>query len=430
MAYKSLIDYFGIARKQNMTNKVIEYEMFGDNLLLHTLKNKVVQKLIDMQNYNEKEIGKLINEYKLSELEKGFIYNIIDNELNGYGPLTELIDYQNINEIMVNSKDEIYVEVDGKIIKQDNISFISNEHILKFIERILKSLNKTININDPIINVRLKEGYKLNAIIPPIATNGPILTIKKNIDSITNIEDMLRMGILTPYMARFLESAILSKLNILICGNSGSGKTLLLNMLTNLIPNEERIITIEEITELKIKSPNVISFEVNKNYNNVSTKDLINSSLNMRPDRLIVGEIRGNEAFSIIEALNIGLEGIITTTYANSPTDALKRLETYIMTDNKELSKQVIMEYIANTIDIIVHIERLSDGRRKVVSISELIDVNANGINIKEIFAFNKKGINDKKFVLGEFVLYKYLPNSYIKMKERGIDNLKDIFEE
>jgi len=431
MSTKSLLDLFNIENRQVKINNIVEYEMFGDNLLLHTLKNQVIQKLINMASFSEKEINKIINEYKLTELEKCYIYSVIDNELNGFGPLTELLNYKNINEVMVNSKNDIYAEIDGKIIKQENISFISDEHMLKFIERLLKSVHKNINCDNPIISVRLKEGYKLSAIMPPLSTNGPILTIKKSIDSINDIEDMLRMGTLTPYMARFLEGAILSKLNILICGNSGSGKTSLLNVLADLISNDERIVTVEESKELKLKSSHVISLEVNKDYiDNISVKDLVNNALNMRPDRLIVGEIKGDEAFSVIQALNIGLEGVMTTMYANSPEDALKRLEAYILSDGKEISKQVIIEYIVNTIDLVVHIERLSDGRRKVISISELIGINNDKIKLREIFAFSKKGITEKNFVIGEFVLYKYIPNSYKKMKQRGIDNLNDIFEE
>jgi pilus assembly protein CpaF len=235
MADKSLLAHFGI-KKNNQVNRLMTEELLGDDLLLHTAKNKIIEQIISLKidQLNQQEINRILNEYKLSKVEKSYLYNIIDAEINNYGPLTELMNNDNVKEILVNGKDDIYAEIDGQIIKQENIYFINDNHIIRLIERLLKSVNKTLN--NYIINVKLKNGYKLNAILPPIATNGPILTIKKNIEKTLDIEDMLRSGTLTPYMARFLEAAVLAKLNILICGNVGSGKTSLLNALANLIP--------------------------------------------------------------------------------------------------------------------------------------------------------------------------------------------------
>jgi pilus assembly protein CpaF len=433
MAKKSLLELFDVQRNKVKVNNAIDYEVFGDNLLLQSVRNKVIQKLIDLDitsgNYSEKDMNKLVDEYNLKDLERSYIYNIVDNEINHFGPLSEILDYNNVDEIMVNSKDEIYVEIEGKISKAENISFISDEHIIKLIERLIKPLGK--NIDDSIINVRLNNGYKLNAILPPVAKSGPILTIKKMVNNAPNIDEMMRIGTLTPYMARFLEAAILSKLNIIICGNSGSGKTSLLNALLSLVPPNERIVVVEDNEELSINNNHVIYLETNNDTSNgISAKELVENSLHMRPDRLVVGEIKGDEAFSVIQALNIGIEGLVTTMYANSPIDALRRLETNVLMNGKEISKEVIREYILNTVDLIVHIERLSDGRRKIINISEIVDVNENGFKMQEIFAFLKQGLTDKDFVMGEFVLYKHIPISYKKMKTRGIDTLKDIFGE
>lgn len=433
MTKKSLLDLFDVKKKKINISSVVDYEVFGDNLLLQSVKNKVIQKLINLNissdNYNEKDMIKLTNEYNLTELEKSYIYNVIDNEINHFGPLSEILDYNNIDEIMVNSKDEIYVEIEGKISKTENISFISDEHIIKVIERLLKRVNKSIS--NSIINIKLNNGYKLNAILPPISKSGPILTIKKMVNTVSNIDEMMRIGTLTPYMARFLEGAILSKLNIIICGNSGSGKTSLLNGLLTLIPPDERIIILEDNKEIEIDNKHTISLECNNDdINNTTLKELVQNSLNMRPDRLIVGEIKGEEAYSVIQALNIGIEGLITTMYAASPIDALRRLETNMLMDGKERSKEVVREQILNTIDLVVHIERLSDGRRKIINISEIVDINEHGFKLQEIFAFLKQGITDKNYVMGEFVLYRHIPITYKKMKTRGIDTLKDIFGE
>ncbi len=335
---------------------------------------------------------------------------------------------------MVNSPSGIYIEVDGNIIKDNTISFINSEHIIRTIQRIISPLGRSIDTNNPMVDSRLPDGSRINAIIPPLAVNGPVLTIRKFKENISNIETLIGSGTLTPYMARFLEACVEAKLNIIVSGGTGSGKTTLLNVLSNFINPNERIITIEDAVELKLKGEHVISLETrNVGYENkgaVTIRDLVRNSLRMRPDRIIVGEVRGEEAFDMLQVMNTGHDGSLTTLHANSPIDALNRLETMVLMGHIEIPLRAVREYIEHAIDVVVHIERLSDGRRKVTSISEVIGFANESIELKEIFAFNQNGITENGSVDGEFVLYSYVPEVYKKMKNRGIKNVDDIFEE
>jgi len=335
---------------------------------------------------------------------------------------------------MVNGIDEVYVEIDGKVMKNNSISFINKDHILRTIQRIIQPLGRTIDTSNPMVDARLEDGSRLNAIIPPLSLKGPVLTIKKFKEELANIDDFLRTGTLTPYMARFLEACVKAKLNVIICGGTGSGKTTLLNVLSSFIENEERIITIEDAAELKLKQKHVISLETRlTNYEGtgeITIRDLVRNSLRMRPDRIIVGEVRGKESFDMLQAMNTGHNGSLTTMHANSPIDALNRLETMILMAGMEIPIPAIREYIENAIDIVVQTSRLSDGRRKITSICEVIGFEKDSIKLKEIFGFKQTGVTEKGEVIGEFKKHNYKPEVYNKLKSRGISNLKDIFEE
>lgn len=440
MAQKKFIDEFGIKVEQEI-EELTDYETFPNKELLDELRNKIIQNLIDndigeftnMDDFIKNEIKNTIEGYDLTNVEISYLYNLIDNEINGYGPITELLDDKNITEIMVNGINEIYVELDGKVIKNNSISFINDEHILRTIQRIIQPLGRTIDISNPMVDARLQDGSRLNAIIPPLSLKGPVLTIRKFKEELANIDDFLRTGTLTPYMARFLEASVKAKLNIIICGGTGSGKTTLLNILSSFIENDERIITIEDAAELKLKQNHVISLETKMtNYEGtgeITIRDLVRNSLRMRPDRIIVGEVRGKEAFDMLQAMNTGHNGSLTTMHANGPIDALNRLETMILMAGMEIPIPAIREYIENAIDLVVQTTRLADGRRKVTSICEIVGFDKDTIKLKEIFAFNQTGLTEKGEVIGEFIKHKYTPKVYKKLKERGINNLKDIFE-
>lgn len=437
---KSLIEEFELEEKENVSF-IPDYDVFKDKKLLDDLRKKIISHLLDQPiigEENKKEfldyqINKELEGYDLSTLERGHIYNLIENELYGYGPITELLDDKSVTEIMVNGPDDIYVEVDGKIVKDETLSFINNNHILRTIERIIEPLGKTLDSSNPMVDARLNDGSRLNAIIPPLSVNGPVLTIRKFKKDMDTIDDMIANGTFTPYMARFLESCVKAKLNIVVCGGTGSGKTTLLNVLSSFIHNDERIITIEDAPELKLNQNHVVSLETRSdNYQNgkeVTMRDLLRNSLRMRPDRIIVGEVRGEEALDMLQAMNTGHEGSLTTLHANSPRDAMHRIETMVLMNQILIPVPAIREYIESAIDIVVEIRRLSDGRRKVTNISEVVGFKEDEIFLQSIFAFRQNGINENNDVNGEFVLYNYVPKVYDRIKQKGITDIDDIFE-
>lgn len=439
---QTLRDAFDIKIKQKKQNTLSDYEIFQDKKLLDKLRTEIVENLIDnempddtsLNEWINGEIDKTIEGYDLTNLERSHLFNLIDNEINGYGPISELLNSDNITEIMVNSPNEIYIEIDGVISKDESVSFINDEHIIRTVQRLIQPLGRTIDATNPMVDSRLLDGSRINAVIPPLSTRGPVVTIRKFKESMSNIDELIRIGTLTPYMARFLDAAVRGKCNMIVCGGTGSGKTTLLNILSGFIGDNERIITIEDAAELKLNQNHVISLETRMmNYDEnseITIRDLVINSLRMRPDRIIVGEVRGKEAFDMLQAMNTGHEGSITTMHANSPHDALNRLETMILMAGMEIPVRAIREYIEEAIDIVVQIERLSDGHRRVTSICEVTGITGGTVNLKEVFAFHKQGLTESLEVKGEFVLEPYVPAVYDKMKAMGISDLEDIFGE
>ena len=438
----NLMKAFDVKEEKVSVKPVKDYDIFKDKELLDNLRNTIISNLIDdkvpnnklLHEYINDEIDKALLGYDLTNLERSHIFNLIDNEINGYGPITELLEDPNITEIMVNGKNEVYVEIDGQISKDDSVSFINDEHIIRTVQKIVQPLGRTIDTANPMVDARLEDGSRLNAVIPPLSLKGPVVTIRKFRRDMERIDDFLRTGAMTPYMARFLDAAVKAKLNIIICGGTGAGKTTLLNALSSFIGDHERIITIEDAAELKLNQSHVISLETRLvNYEGtgeVTIRDLVINSLRMRPDRIIVGEVRGKEAFDMLQAMNTGHDGSLTTLHANSPSDALNRLETMILMSEMDIPLKAIRGYIDKALDLVVNVERLSDGRRKVTSISEIVGFDGENIILKEIFAFNQNGLTENGEVDGEFVLYSYIPKVYKKIKNRGIDSVDDIFNE
>ena len=431
---KTLKEVFDLKEENNNLIDIPDYEVFSDKALLDTLRNKIVQSAIDnnipnnknLNTYINEEIDKTLEGYDLSSLERNHIFNLIENEINGYGPLTELLDDPNITEIMVNGPSEIYIELDGKIIKDDTVSFINEEHILRTIQRMIQPLGRTIDLSTPMVDSRLKDGSRINAVIPPLSLNGPIITIRKFKRNLNNIEDLIRNGTLTPYMARFLDACVKAKLNILVCGGTGSGKTTILNVLSSFINDDERIITIEDAAELKLKQEHVITLETrNTNYEQekeITIRDLVINALRMRPDRIIVGECRGKEAFDMLQAMNTGHDGSLTTLHANSPEDALNRLETLVLMSGIDIPIKAVREYIENAINIVVNIQRMHDGKRKITSICEVDGFEKDMIKLTPIFEFVQKGLTDTGEERGEFTCKTTKPKVAKLLKSRGIE--------
>ena len=438
---KTFTEAFDVKIDEYVPNIVDDYDAFPNKVLLEELRNEIIQNLIDetienkdsLSDFIKTQVDKTVEGYDLSASERAYVYNLIDNEINGYGPLTELLKDKNITEIMVNGKNEVYVELDGHIIKDNSISFVNDEHIIRVIQRLVQPIGRTIDISNPMVDARLEDGSRLNAVIPPLSIKGPVLTIRKFKEDASTIDDLLRNGTLTPYMARFLEAAVQAKLNIMIVGGTGSGKTTLLNVLSSFCSEDERIITIEDAAELKLKQKHVISLETRVNSyegtGEVTIRDLVINSLRMRPDRIIVGEVRGKEAFDMLQAMNTGHDGSLTTLHANGTMDALNRLETMVLMTGIEIPVSAIREYIEQAIDVVVRVERLSDGKRRVTDISEIVGIKDGDIQQKGIFKFKQTDVLDNGEVVGEFLVYKRKPKVYSKIKAKGIDTIKDIFE-
>ena len=438
----SLLSEFNIRKKEVVVSTdAKDYNVFPDKNKLDVLRSTIIQNLIgntipenvSLEQYINDQIDDTLQDYDLDAKQRSYIFNLIQNEINGYGPLTDLLNNDSVTEIMVNGINDIYVEVDGKLVKDESVSFINDSHIVRTIQRIVQPLGRTIDAVNPMVDARLRDGSRLNAIIPPLSLRGPVSTIRKFSKRMESIEDLLRMGTLTMHMAMFLQACVEAKLNIIISGGTGTGKTTLLNILSGFISNEERIVTIEDAAELKLHQSHVISLETRVvNYEGegeITVRDLVRNSLRMRPDRIIVGEVRGKEAFDMLQAMNTGHEGSITTLHSNSPDDAINRLETMMLMNDMELPVSAIRNYIEKAIDIVIQIERLSDGKRKISSISEVVGMKDDKVQLKEIFAFREDGLSEQGEVRGEFELYKYVPKVYDKMKRKGIV-LKDIFGE
>ena len=440
MKSKSFSSEFYVNVKNNLPDIKTDYEVFKEKDKLDELRNIIIQNIIDnnipngynLNEYINYEIDKYLGS-DISNLKRSYVFNLIDNEINGYGPITELLKDKNVTEIMVNAPDEVYVEINGKLVKDESISFINSNHILRTIQKIVGPLGRTIDSSSPMVDARLSDGSRINAIIPPLSLKGPILTIRKFKEDLNSIEDLLRNGTMTNDMALFLEACVKSRLNILVCGGTGSGKTTILNILSSFISDNERIITIEDAAELRLKQSHVISLETRvDNYDSkseVTIRDLVRNSLRMRPDRIIVGEVRGKEAFDMLQAMNTGHEGSLTTLHANGCIDALNRLETMVLMNGIEIPVSAIRDYIKDAINIVVNIARLSDGRRKITEIAEITGIKNQEISLNPIFKFEQTGITNENEVDGEFKLITKDVKVLSKIRNKGIKTLDNIFK-
>lgn len=331
-------------------------------------------------------------------------HDILD-DLLGFGPLQPLLDDPDISEVMVNGPKNIYVERRGKLVKT-NIVFENDDAVLRVIEKIITPLGRRIDSESPTVDARLPDGSRVNAIIPPCAIDGSTITIRKFKKDKLGVAQMINYGSLTQNMADFIQACVKSRLNIVISGGTGSGKTTLLNVLSSFIPDDERIVTIEDAAELKLQQDHVVRLETrppnSEGKGTVSIRELVRNSLRMRPDRIIVGECRGGEALDMLQAMNTGHDGSLTTLHANTPRDALSRLETMSLMSGMDLPLKVIREQIASAIDLIIQQTRLKDGTRKVTSITEVSGMEGDTIVMTEIFKFDQTGTTPDGRVIGE----------------------------
>lgn len=342
-----------------------------------------------VQSYNQTRVN-------LEDALRNQVLREVMDEVVGYGPIQGYLNDETINEIMVNGPEQVFIERNGKLILTD-VHFENNDHVQRVINRMILPIGRRIDYDSPMVDARLPDGSRVNAVIPPVSVRGPLITIRKFIHTFMQMEDLIKLETLTPIMAEFLQACVSARLNILVSGPTSSGKTTFLNVLSNFIPENERIITIEDAVELQLRQVHVINLET-KTANmdgagQVTQRDLVRNSLRMRPDRIIIGEVRSAEALDMLQAMNTGHNGSLTTLHANSPRDALSRLETMVLMAGLDLPLRAIRRQIASAINLVIHLGRLTDGRRKVTHISEIVGMEGDIITMADLFLFKQTGV-------------------------------------
>ena len=349
----------------------------------------------------------------------------IFNEAMRLGPLEELLADESVTEIMVNGPEKVYIERGRKLVLSD-CQFSDDASVMAVIERIVAPLGRRIDESQPYVDARLADGSRVNAIIAPLALSGPTITIRKFAKKALTPEDFVRFGTWTPDAAKFMELCVRLRKNIIVAGGTGSGKTTLLNLLSGYIPENERIVTVEDAAELRLQQPHVVRLEARppniEGKGAVTIRDLVKNCLRMRPDRIIVGECRGGEALDMLQAMNTGHDGSLTTVHANSPRDVISRLETMVLMSGMELPSRAIREQIQSAVDIIIHESRMSDGSRKVTAITEVTGMEGNQIVMQDIFAFNQTGIDANGKIVGRMKPTGAIPTWIDQVKARGIE--------
>ncbi len=394
--------------------------MDADDEALRKRVSEAVARLMD-------EVGAHITDRN----ERRQIVKEVVDEALGLGPLEDFLEDDRITEIMVNSADSIYVEIDGKLQRTD-ASFTDDAQLLGVIERIVAPIGRRIDEKSPMVDARLQDGSRVNAIIPPLALEGPSITIRKFSREPFLVKDLIRFGSLTPEIADFVRACVEARLNILISGGTGSGKTTLLNVMSSFIPADERIVTVEDSAELQLKQPHIVRLETRppniEGEGAVTIRDLVRNSLRMRPDRIVVGECRGSEAIDMLQAMNTGHDGSLTTIHSNSPRDCIARLETLVMFAGLELPSRAIREQMASAIHIIVQLNRLSDGSRRITQISEITGMEGQVITLQDIFIYKQEGLGEDGKVQGRFLATGFVPRFVKDLQARGIALPKGIF--
>ena len=372
-------------------------------------------------------------EMPLSSSEKDRLINDVQHELFGLGPLEPLLKDPTISDILVNSHRRIYIERRGKL-EVTNVTFKDDEHLMRVIERIVSSVGRRIDESSPMVDARLADGSRVNAIIPPLAIDGPVLSIRRFGSEPLRMSALIEHKALTKDIADMLEMCIRARLNVLISGGTGAGKTTLLNALSAYIPEDERIVTIEDSAELQLQQPHVVRLETRppniEGRGEVSQRDLVKNALRMRPDRIVIGEVRGGEAIDMLQAMNTGHDGSLTTVHANTPRDALARLETMIQMTGMRLSDRAMRQQVASAINLVLQVARLSDGSRRVTSISEITGMEGDTITMQEIFQFERTGIDAQSQVIGRFRATGIRPRFAERLKACGLQLPRVFFEE
>ncbi|MFO7538801.1 MAG: CpaF family protein [Chloroflexota bacterium] len=356
--------------------------------------------------------------------EEQFFAELVD-EIVGFGPLETFLKDDTISEIMVNRADLIYIEKNGHL-TESGVTFVNDEHVERIIRKILKPLGRTVGRDNPLVDARLPDGSRVNAVVSPCAIDGPNITIRKFSETPFGIQDLINFGSMNQDMGSFLEACVVSKLNIIVAGGTGSGKTTLLNVLSSFIPDGDRIVTIEDAAELSLQQRHVVRLETKKpakvGDTEVSIRDLVINSLRMRPERIVVGECRGGEALDMLQAMNTGHDGSLTTIHANNPRDTLSRLETLVLMAGMDLPLSVVRKQIVSAVDMIVQQARLRDGSRKVMNITEITGMEGETVVMQDIFRFDEEGETEEGKVKGDFVPGGIRPNCEQRLRNYGFN--------
>ena len=385
------------------------------------------------------EIGRVVEglldeeRVPMTTAEQNRIVEEVLDEVLGLGPLEPLLKEPTISDILVNGPNKVYIERAGKL-ALTAVRFKDNAHLLHIIEKIVSQVGRRIDEANPVVDARLLDGSRVNAIIPPLALDGPALSIRRFGRHVITSDEMLAGKTMMPGMLKFLAAVVQSKATVLVSGGTGSGKTTMLNALSRFIPEEERIITIEDTAELQLQQRHVVKFETRPpNLNKeggINQRMLVRTALRMRPDRIIVGECRGQEALDMLQAMNTGVEGSMSTVHANTPRDAFSRLQAMVLMADLEMPTRVILQQLTSAIKVVVQVARLSDGTRKIVSIAEVLGVRDDHVELQEIFTFERKGVSDSGKVQGRFHATGATPKVMDRLRMSGIQLSPSVFEE
>lgn len=402
---------------------------------------EALQRAINQSTGDQKEVRRMVENICAEEVRNnpfavplGDRERLVDeliSEIMGLGPIEPFLQDSSVSEVMVNGPDSIYIERSGHLIKTET-RFRNAEHLMHIIDRIVSAVGRRVDESSPMVDARLLDGSRVNVIIPPLSLIGPCLTIRKFSRDVLTVDKMIEFGSFDERMAQFLEACVRGRLNIVVSGGTGSGKTTLLNVLSSYVPESERIVTLEDSAELQLHQDNLVTLETRpaniEGEGEISMRDLVRNALRMRPDRIIVGEVRTGEALDMLQAMNTGHDGSMTTAHANSARDLLSRLETMVLMSGMELPLRAIRSQIASAVDIVVQIARMRDGSRKIINISEITGMEGDIITMQDLFRFEQQGIDGDGRLRGEFVTTGLRPMCSEKLELNGIHLPMDLF--
>lgn len=428
----------------NQTENNMNFNNFGNKIFVDEygdLKDKIHKQFIETVNQQDINLFNIKEEQEeqllrvmeslidaktpnISRTERAKLLTEIYNDVMGLGPLEPLLNDNEITEIMVNGPHKVYVERKGKL-ELSQVIFRDDTHVLNIINRIVNSVGRRIDEASPMVDARLKDGSRFNAVIPPLSLVGPSMTIRKFFKKPLTAADLVKFNSISPKMVSFLEACVKGRLNVIVSGGTGSGKTTLLNVLSSCIPNNERIVTIEDAAELQLMQDHVVTLESRppnlEGAGQITIRDLVRNSLRMRPDRIIVGEVRSGETLDMLQAMNTGHDGSLTTAHANSPRELMSRLETMVLMSGMDLPVKAIREQIHSALDIVVHQQRLRDGSRKVVNITEVVGMEGDTITLQDLFTYRMEGVDNFGKIKGSYVTTGIRPKFLEKLTASGI---------